>query len=244
MVIGEASVPKGTRVYAIGDIHGCLEELNLVFEKIERDLLANPVRDHTILTVGDYCDRGPDSAGVIDALMGVARKHPTVFLRGNHDQRLLEFLDIPDETGDFFLTYGGIETLASYGVSAASHRDFRELSRMLRRSMPEEHVRFLDGLDLRHVMGDYLFVHAGIRPGIPIDRQSPRDLMWIRNEFLQFSGDHGLVVVHGHTISEKPEFARNRINIDTGAFASGRLTCLVLEDDQQRLIQTGAAISR
>lgn len=238
-----ASTPPGTRLYAIGDIHGRLDLLLRLHELIVADAAASPAKRRVLIYIGDYIDRGPDSAGVIDLLLD--RPLPgfeIVHLLGNHEDTLLQF---PDDmaVGPSWLTYGGVATLASYAVEVppGSWRDERELRRLqgeVRRRIPRRHLEFMRNLPLTHVEGDYLFVHAGIRPGVPLERQERDDLLWIRDAFLHSSADHGRVVVHGHTITERPDQRSNRIGIDTGAFHSDRLTSLVLEGASRSFLHT------
>lgn len=238
-----AAAPPDTRIYAVGDIHGRLDLLLQLQRLIAADAAASSARRRVLVYIGDYIDRGPDSAGVLDLLLD----HPLagfeiVHLLGNHEDTLLQF---PDDltVGPSWLTYGGVQTLASYLIDAApgSWRDEQELRRLqgeVRRRVPRRHTTFLRGLPLTHIEGDYLFVHAGIRPGIPLDQQERDDLLWIRDPFLQSSADHGKIVVHGHTIAAAPEERPNRIGIDTGAFHSGCLTCVVLEGTGRSFLQT------
>lgn len=238
-----AATPPGTRIYAIGDVHGCLDLLLRLHEMIAADAARSPAQRRVLVYMGDYIDRGPDSAGVLNLLLD--RPLPgfeIVHLLGNHEDILLQFPD--DATvGPSWLTYGGVQTLASYfvEVSPGSWRDDRELERLqgeVRRRVPRRHVEFMRSLPLTHVEGDYLFVHAGIRPRVPLERQERDDLLWIRDEFLHSPEDHGKVVVHGHTISEAPDQQPNRIGIDTGAFHTGRLTCLVLAGSSRAFLHT------
>jgi len=246
MLLGEAETPENTRIYAIGDIHGCLAEATQLFAMIEADMALSPQMRFTIVTVGDYCDRGPDSSGVINFLIEKSRQYPVgsntslICLRGNHDQRFLEFMDLPDQTWEGFLTYGGRQTLMSYGIDPDGSVTVAELARAFKQAVPRQQTRFLDNLPLMHVAGGYAFVHAGIRPGIALEQQSADDLLWIRNSFLQFQGAHTHVIVHGHTIDERFDVQANRINVDTGAFESGILSCAVLEGRQMRKMQTPA----
>ena len=242
MFLGKATTPEGLRLYAIGDVHGCDDMLAEIHERIAADLGRRPVADHRIVHVGDYVDRGPDSAGVVARLIRLRSENPRMlFLRGNHDERLLAFLDDPS-VGDMYLTdnIGGPATLRSYGVSPNRFgivgRGYAGLSRELAERMPAEHRAFLEELQTTVRFGDYLFVHAGIRPGVPLDMQDPQDLICIRDEFLFDGRDHGFVVVHGHTFADAPEVRPNRINIDTGAVFGGPLTCLVLEDTAHRFL--------
>ncbi len=241
MRVGEARTPEGVRLYAIGDVHGCDRLLAAAHDKITADLAARPVGDHRIIHVGDYGDRGPDTAAVIDRLAGlVAHDSSVICLRGNHDQMLLDFLASPRRAGTTFLLNGGGETLWSYGVSAggfaAIAADTVAMARDLDRNMPAPHRAFLERLPLSVRFGDYFFCHAGIRPGVPLDRQDPDDLLWIRDAFLFDNSDHGVVVVHGHTPAQEPEVRSNRINIDTGAVYGGSLTCLALEGADYRFL--------
>jgi serine/threonine protein phosphatase 1 len=241
--VAAASTPPGTRIYAIGDIHGRLDLLVRLHELIAADANRAHQGRRVLVYIGDYIDRGPNSAGVIDLLLD--RPVPgfeIVHLLGNHEDTLLQF---PDDmtVGPSWLTYGGVQTLASYfvDVSQGSWRDERELRRLqgeIRRRVPRRHVEFLRNLPLTHVEGDYLFVHAGIRPGIPLARQERDDLLWIRDEFLHSREDHGKIVVHGHTITETPDQRPNRIGIDTGAFHTDRLTCAVLDGAGRAFLHT------
>jgi diadenosine tetraphosphatase ApaH/serine/threonine PP2A family protein phosphatase len=240
MFLGEADIGPDLRVYAIGDVHGRVDCLTQLLELIEADKAANPASAVKIVMLGDYTDRGPDSRAVVELLAGRANGEDFICLRGNHDQWFLSFLTDPDE-GDGFLSWGGIQTLESYGVDlTGSIRSNAELARELSRLVPAEHRRFLSHLPLFHEEGDYFFCHAGVRPGVALQFQDPHDLMWIRGEFHAHKGDFGKVVVHGHTPQAQVEFHKNRINIDTRAFDTGILTALVLEGTSQRLLQTGA----
>jgi serine/threonine protein phosphatase 1 len=238
VLVGDASMPDGLRVYAIGDVHGCDEALAAVHGRIADDLAARPVADHRIVHVGDYEDRGPASAAAIERLAAmVARDARVACLRGNHDQMLLDFMAEPDAHGAGFLVNGGKATLRAYGVSLRS-ANYARLGAELAAAMPEAHRRFLEALPLSLGIGDYFFCHAGIRPGVALAAQTARDLLWIRGEFLEDTRDHGAVIVHGHTVTEtmRPEIHPNRIAIDTGAYAGGPLTCLVLEGRAQRFL--------
>jgi serine/threonine protein phosphatase 1 len=237
MLIGEATTPAGLRLYAIGDIHGCDDKLAAVHAAIAADRAARPVPDHRIIHVGDYADRGPNSAGVIERLAGMAGDPRVVCLRGNHDQLLLDFLRDPDTLGATFLKFGGKETLRSYGVSNRA-RNYGDLAAMLAAKLPPAHRAFLDALPLSARFGDYFFCHAGIRPGVPLEAQTAEDLLWIREPFLLDRRDHGAVVVHGHTPTATltPEIHPNRIAIDSGAVFGGPLTCVVLEGSDVRFL--------
>jgi len=243
--LGGAPLPKppcgkvGARAYAVGDIHGCLGLLNDLLKQIEADLAAKPIEAAFLVFVGDLIDRGPESAGVIERLRNYM--HPRVrpiFLAGNHEEFFLRVLDGEAGVLDSWLRYGGKECVASYGLDADQLTAMveSEASALLRERIPEAHRRFLEGLVDTFRFGDYLFVHAGIRPGLELERQSRADLRWIRDPFLNDSADHGYVVVHGHTIVEKVEERPNRIGIDTGAYKTGVLTALVIEGEERRLL--------
>lgn len=234
--------PEGTRVYAVGDIHGRLDLLEDILGQVERDAAAAPEPRKVVVFLGDYVDRGPDSAGVIDRLLaGPPEGFEWVMLKGNHEEFMQRFLETPS-SGLPWIMNGGDASLHSYGAmeSRALFDPFEldALHEKLIRRLPDSHRRFLDGLALTHVEGDYLFVHAGIRPGVPLERQDPRDLVWIRDEFLASGLDHGLMVVHGHTPMLRPQVCRNRIGIDTGAFQTGVLTALALHGTERRFLHT------
>jgi serine/threonine protein phosphatase 1 len=228
----EPAVPDGQRVYAIGDIHGRFDLLQDLLARIEADDRArDPAKTHIVL-LGDLIDRGPQSREVIDFLLnggpGFADVH---IVMGNHEEMLLRLAEDPSiRARDHFLRAGGRETFESY--NAPQHMldlpDYYAEDALLR-YVPDAHLAFLRAAHHGVQFGDYLFVHAGIRPGVPIDEQMQSDLRWIRGEFLTSEADHGVVVVHGHTVVREPEVRANRIGIDTGAYASGMLTALGLE---------------
>ena len=223
----------GSRVYAIGDIHGCIEPLRRLHRLIHAHAADRPATRNVIVYLGDYVDRGPHSRVVIDVLRESAPPgFERVYLKGNHEESLLQFL-ADAQHGPQWFSYGGDATLHSYGVEAPrSPLDRAGLARAQRefaQNLPPEHHDFFRRLGLMHVEDDYVFVHAGVRPGVPLEAQDPDDLLWIREEFLRSDAEFGKIVVHGHSISEMPTVRHNRIGIDTGAFAGGPLTCLVLE---------------
>lgn len=243
MLIEEARLPPGLRVYAIGDIHGRADLLDRLHDKIEADLASSseygaPAKT-VIVYLGDYIDRGPDSHGVMERL--TRSRFPgveAIALLGNHEDMLLQFLDAP-YGASLWLSNGGDATLASYKVKVpASFDELLLTQRALLGAMPRHHKQFLLALPEQVQYGDYLFVHAGIRPGLPLDRQSREQKIWIRDVFLDSETDHGLIVVHGHTIVHEVEWRPNRIGVDTGAYTTGRLTALVLEGAGRRLLQT------
>jgi len=203
------------RLFAIGDIHGCNRELQRLLDRIRPD-----PRTDSIVFVGDYIDRGPDSRGVIDTLLGLRKDFPRLIcLRGNHESMFLNYYleGLGEET---FLVNGGYATLASYGLTLA---DARKGS-----GFPEEHLLFIDALPLYHETEAFLFVHGGLRPGIPLAEQSPEDILWIRDEFIHSDWDFGKTVVFGHTPLREPLIQANKIGIDTGLVYGRRLTCVEL----------------
>ncbi len=228
------------RLYVIGDIHGRSDLLDRMIGEIRRDVERHG-DDCLTVTLGDYVDRGPDSRGVLDLLVKNPFPARYIALKGNHEDLLEMFLRDPAR-GTHWRRVGGLETLQSYGVRVAPlmlAKSYRQAAEQLRAAMPPEHLQFLASLKLSLDAGEYFLCHAGIRPGVAFERQSKEDLLWIRDEFLGSAMDFGKVVVHGHTPAEAPEILPNRINIDTGAFATGRLTCLVIERGGRRFLQTG-----
>jgi serine/threonine protein phosphatase 1 len=232
------AIPNGTRIYAIGDVHGCADLLDGVLSRINADLSAHPSCRVIQVFIGDYIDRGPASSEVIDRLIEHGCAHETVFLKGNHETYFLEFLKKPDVLEDW-RHVGGLETLLSYGLKPSlnpSSAERKELAKALNRVLPESHRQFLFDLKSSFVCGDFFFAHAGVQPGIALSHQDEDDLLWIRNEFTDWEGDFGKVIVHGHTPVLEPEAHPNRINIDTGCYASGQLTCLRIEGGELRFI--------
>jgi len=233
------------RIYCIGDIHGRLDLLLELHELILRDS-CHYTGDKTLVYLGDYIDRGDDSRGVVDLLIeSPLQDFNPVYLRGNHEQSLLDFLEYPEAVAAW-LNFGGRAALHSYGIALPMHVPSAALVDIrdeLQRRLPKSHLKFYGDLQLIHVQGSYCFVHAGIRPGVPLPEQRNEDLLWIRDDFTQSKTIHEHIVVHGHTISNEVEIHTNRIGIDTGAYASGVLTCLVLEGSEQRIIQTRTGTS-
>lgn len=227
------SLPEGIRIYAIGDIHGCADQLEQKFASIDRDLAtARSIRPiHVFL--GDYVDRGPASRETIDLLARRSRSHETIFLKGNHEAFLAEVLRDPSQYAAW-KQFGGIQTLISYGLRPPLNPDARaqtELIRELREMIPAYQMAFLGALRIRFVCGDFFFVHAGVRPGVPLAHQQEQDLLWIREEFLSYEGRFGKYIVHGHTPVQTPDLRFNRANIDTGAYATGNLTLLTIQGE-------------
>jgi serine/threonine protein phosphatase 1 len=235
-------VPAGLRVYGIGDIHGRLDLLDALLASIAADDRArgNGVETHYIF-LGDLIDRGPDSRGVVDRLIAFhASGRNARFLMGNHEQVFLRALEGDRRALRFLNKIGGRETLQSYGIGPAEYSalDFDELAALAQEKVPAAHRAFLEGFEDKILLGDYLFVHAGLRPGIAIDEQEQSDLCWIRDEFLTCKDSFGPIVVHGHSITEEIDVRANRIGIDTGAFATGKLTAIGLEGDARWFLST------
>ena len=231
-------VPKDVRVYAMGDIHGRVDLLDAMLKRIDADLEKNPVSTGIEVYLGDYVDRGPASREVIDRLVARNRTFRAVFLKGNHEEYLASFVANPAVLEDW-QHYGGLQTLVSYGITPPidTGRDgHAKLAAAFDLILPDSHRRFLDNLRLSFTCGDYFFVHAGVRPGIPLTKQREEDLLWICRDFLLCEEEFGKIIVHGHTPVPEPDVRPNRINIDTGAYATGRLTCLRLEEDRVEFV--------
>ncbi|MBV9523522.1 MAG: serine/threonine protein phosphatase [Alphaproteobacteria bacterium] len=228
-----------TRLYAVGDIHGRLDLLRAMHQMIHEDAYAAQAPRNVVVYLGDYVDRADASRQVIDCLLdeplpGFESRH----LLGNHEDSMLRFLN-DVQIGPSWLAFGGAATLRSYGiVPPTSDHDLPRTRDALSDKLPRRHLDFLRRLLLSHGEGDFFFVHAGVRPGVALADQSPEDMLWIRDEFLRSTADFGKIVVHGHTITDEPDVRRNRIGIDTGAFATDRLTCLVLWDEAWKFLQT------
>jgi len=236
------AVPAGTRLYAIGDIHGRVDLLRTLKDLIHEDAYRRQAPRNVVVYLGDYVDRGDESRAVIDVLLNeMLPGFESYHLKGNHEDTMLRFLG-DTSVGPSWLSFGGRETLRSYGIDPpnpyAPAVELQRAQRALAASLPREHLEFLRGLLLSHQEGDYFFAHAGVRPGVPLAEQNSRDLMWIRDDFLLSGTDFGKVVVHGHTIDPEPQLRPNRIGIDTGAYWSGRLTALVLDGTSQTFLQT------
>ena len=234
------SIPKGEMVYAIGDIHGRADLLGRLLETVLEDMGGAP--RPKLVCLGDYIDRGPDSRRVLDVLVELGRQSriETRYLRGNHDQTLLDFLSDPS-AGPDWCEFGGRETMASYGVTPPGGRValkvWDETRSALAATLPPEHLEFLRNLELTFELGDYFFAHAGARPGVPLAQQTEQDLMWIRRPFLQDRRPFEKIVVHGHTPAEEAYADHRRIGLDTGAYATGVLSALRLEGDRRQLVQ-------
>jgi serine/threonine protein phosphatase 1 len=233
-----ASLPEGSRIYAIGDIHGRCDLLDICLLKIEQDLIQRPCRHPFMVFLGDYIDRGTQSKETISRLVETAARYECVFLKGNHEHiamRSLTDLSVMPK----WMRLGGLETLKSYGVVPVISPDRRNsvaAQIAFQDALPSSHFRFFAGLKNQFICQDFFFVHAGIRPNIDLVAQKEEDLLWIRDEFLSSKQDFGKIIVHGHTPTPSVDVQPNRINIDTGAYSSDRLTCLVLERDQISII--------
>lgn len=233
----------GERVYAVGDVHGRLDLLDELLGRVEDDILDRPVGKAVLLFLGDLIDRGPDSSGVIERLRTLGDRFPakTGFLLGNHEEVFLRVLEGEPGLAYDWLGFGGDACVESYGVPAAPLQAMTEarIAETLLDAVPREHLEFLRGFGDTFRFGDYLFVHAGIRPGVPVEEQDPHDLRWIRRPFLSDTKDHGVLVVHGHTISDGVEERTNRIGIDTGAYQTGVLTAIAVDEGERRFLATG-----
>ena len=238
---GAPRVPEETRVYAVGDIHGCTDLLRALHDAILEDAAGAAPARRVAVYLGDYVDRGPDPRGVVDLLIEEPLPgFDLVHLIGNHEDFLLRFLR--DRTvAPVWMMNGGGATCRSYGVDPDAPPGYGDgverLQRELRERMPETHLRFFAALRPSHLEGDYLFVHAGVRPGVPLDAQDEADLLWIREPFLSSAENFGRVIVHGHTPGHAPVVRANRIGVDTGACYGGPLTALVLEGGERRFLQ-------
>jgi serine/threonine protein phosphatase 1 len=232
--------PASLRAYGIGDVHGRLDLLRDLLARIARDDAERPPAKTFIVLLGDLVDRGPDSKGVIDYLLAHREDSARmVFIKGNHEEMFLRVLEGEEAVVNDWLAYGGYECAESYGVSQGSTLNSTpaEIIERLRAAVPASHRKLLAEMADTFRFGDYLFVHAGIRPGVPVDEQNGKDLRWIREGFLDDRTDHGLVVIHGHTIVDGPEEHPHRIALDTGAYKSGVLTAIGLEGSRRWFVE-------
>ena len=237
----QPEIPPGMRVYAIGDIHGQIELLDRLHREIEADACQGRQLQSVIVYLGDYVDRGLHSREVVERLLeGPPAGFRAVHIKGNHEQAVLDFLEDPS-VGVQWASFGGLETLYSYGNPDAARLskpdEFFKAADLFFDQLPAAHLRFFKDLKPSATIGDYYFVHAGVKPGIPLEKQAEEDLLWIREEFLDSPADFGKIVVHGHTPEPDPVLRANRIGIDTGAYMTGVLTCVVLEGTGQRFLQ-------
>lgn len=235
-----ATLPPGTRIYAIGDIHGRADLLRTLLGKVDADRKRRPIERPIAVFLGDYVDRGLSSREVLDILLEYRTNCETVFLKGNHETLIVDFLEDPSVL-DYWRSCGGLETLLSYGLKPSfrsSAEERMKLSQQFADAISHDHLVFLRSLERYFRCGDFLFVHAGIRPTVALTDQDEKDLLWIRNEFLEYEKPFGPFVVHGHTPVHVPDMRKNRLNIDTGAFATGRLTCVAIEGSTIRPMST------
>ena len=233
-------MPEGERAYVIGDVHGRNDLLRCLLDRITVDAAARETGKTHLIFLGDYVDRGRESAGVIETILNLEMPEMNVVaLKGNHETCMLAFLDDPIK-GKRWLHYGGDATLRSYGIEVSvcdlTEEKIKDAAGKFEKTLPVSHREFLEKLNDKLVIGDYFFVHAGIDPGRSLEKQKARDLHWIRDEFLSHQGLYEKIIVHGHSIIPEPEFKSNRIGIDTGAFYSGNLTCLVLEGTDKDIL--------
>lgn len=239
-----ARIPEGQRVYAIGDVHGCADLLARLLELIEADDSAREPADTTVVFLGDLVDRGPDSARVLDMVAYLQTRRNVRLIAGNHEEMFLASFGC-DRVLRQFLHHGGRETILSYmgDAEAYARLTIEELREQLPGLVPERHLQLLRSMDNVLIIGDYVFVHAGIRPSVPLAEQSERDLRWIRKDFLEADFEPGFVVVHGHTIAPDVMSRPHRIGVDTGAYLHGRLTAIALEGTARWFLQAEKAIA-
>ncbi|WBO20809.1 metallophosphoesterase [Sphingomonas abietis] len=238
------AIPPGERVYAIGDVHGCADELERLLDMIAQDHAARGPARQTVILLGDLVNRGPDSARAVQVARDLLASGTGRLVKGNHEE-----LFILAGRGDrrairTLLAVGGLTTLASFGLTDEEIHggNYHDLALLLKQRIPRDILAFLDAAEQKIAIGDYLFVHAGIRPGVPITEQNSADLRWIRDEFLTSQAAHGAMVVHGHTITETVAERENRIGIDTGAYQSGILTAIGLEGSARWFLSTTAKL--
>ena len=241
----QPSVGEGRRYYAIGDIHGRLDLFDQLLARIAADSRERGEAESHLILLGDLVDRGPDSAGVVRRAMELAaadtgNKGAIRFIKGNHEEVFIEAARGDPQSTRFLNRFGGRETMLSYGLSADAYEklDFEELADWMLNNVPRGHVDFLDGFEDMIEVGDYVFVHAGTKPKVPLANQKPEDLRWIREEFLSWQQPHEKIVIHGHTIMLEVDEHPNRIGIDTGAYHSGRLTAIGLEGTDRWFLST------
>ncbi|AJP72591.1 metallophosphoesterase [Sphingomonas hengshuiensis] len=235
------AVPEGRRLYAIGDVHGRLDLLDRLLDQIHADSAARGSLDYELIFLGDLIDRGPESAGVVQRVLDLCSFRPsTRCLFGNHEEVFLKALKGDLKALAFFNKIGGRETVLSYGISPEAYldSDYPTLLEMLVERVPAAHVDFIEQLEDMIILGDYAFVHAGVNPNEVLALQTPAELRWIRQPFLNHKHPLEKIIVHGHTVSEAVEIGRHRIGIDTGAYASGRLTAMGFENDQRWVLDT------
>lgn len=240
-----ARVPPGSVIYAVGDVHGCDGLLQDMHHAILADAGRRSVARKVVVYLGDYVSRGPRSCQAVELLTAAPLPcFEVIRLRGNHEDVVIKYLNGDLVAGRQWLTYGGTDALASYGLDPGPEpviepERLQYLLDRFRAVLPPAHENWIRGAAIYHQEGDYRFVHGGVRPGVPLARQSDTDMVWIRQLFLGSTEDFGTIVVHGHTVAPEPEVWPNRIGIDTGAYKTGRLTCLALEGNERMFLQTG-----
>lgn len=235
------AIPEGQRVYAIGDVHGCLEQLCRLLETIDQDHKKRGAAHQTTILLGDLLNRGPDSAGVVERARKLVETGIGRLIKGNHEELFVLASRGDHRATRTLMDNGGAITLRSFGLTQEEidGGNYHELATLLKTRIPREAVGFLERAEDKILIGDYLFVHAGVRPGVPISQQQASDLRWIRHEFLGSQASHGAMVVHGHSITDEPAEHGNRIGIDTGAYRTGVLTAVGLEGTQRWFLSTG-----
>lgn len=234
-------MPNGMRVYAIGDVHGRLDLLHELLEKIAADDARRGNAESHLIMLGDLVNRGPDSAGVVALVQSLNAAETTVqLIKGNHEEIFIEAARGSGRAARALLGIGGLPTLLSYGITEREAKlgTFQNLADLMIERVPSTDVDFLDAGEDLIQFGDYVFVHAGIRPGIPFEQQCSNDMRWIRGDFLNSREDHSAVIVHGHTIFDTVDEQFNRIGIDTGAFATGNLSAIAIEGDERWFLST------
>ncbi|CAK0777650.1 serine/threonine protein phosphatase 1 [Azospirillaceae bacterium] len=237
-------LPQNIRAYVVGDIHGRLDLLTILLNDISRhNFFAREVERRFLIFLGDYIDRGPDSKSLLDLMInGLPPDFQVIPLKGNHEDVFVRFLDGDLVAGlQWLVRFGGRATLQSYGAQFLRGvpllEEMEEVRHILQtRVIPKSHQKFLRTLERTHQIGDYFFVHAGVRPGVRLDQQNEEDTLWIRDDFLRYPGYFEKMIIHGHTISRMPDIRANRIGIDLGAFSSGNLCCLVLEEENRKFL--------
>lgn len=236
-----ARVPDSVRVFAFGDVHGRSDLLGELHQMISEDLAMRPPGRSIVIGLGDYIDRGPDSTGVLDLLINLRRYHDTMLLKGNHEALLMSFLDDPSRAGPSWFRNGGWETLVSYDVECSpnttSEAELIEIRDAFLERIPQAHLAILNSMARSATVGDYFFVHAGARPGVPLANLKERDALWIRDGFSDRDEPFERIVVHGHTPVTDVFVGHHRINLDTGAYATGKLSCIVLQGDNRRFLE-------
>lgn len=231
--------PPEELLIAIGDIHGCYDLLQKLVEEIDDTILTKTDKAVTFIFIGDYGDRGLNTPDVFDYLIALSKQAKCIFIRGNHDQTLLDFIKDP-AVGEQWFTYGGRETLGAYGVGltklTGGQHDWQDIHRTFTDNFPLSHLNFLKETTYQYEAGDYMFVHAGVNPKRSLKKQRPHELMWIREPFLNHNKKFKKFIIHGHTPNEGPDIQQYRLGIDTGAYATGVLTAVALENAQRRFI--------